>query len=478
MLDYNFIRVFNIIKSYSSFSKPFLNFIISNSNLSKAERTFILCVKYDYDYDWEKALSEIKKIKDCHDKNLKFLLMMKKLELYRNLGRRKYAQALYNKLREALPYISPNIRDSVIDELIAYVVLSGEQNYDLGKFKMDDRHISDSANIFFEMNKGRKLIKDGNKEGLENFKNALKIATKIHHPSGIVTALNALCWYGMKYNVDQALGYGKEALYNAGMYFEGTNILYVFDTVIEMMNKTSDIAFTEISRDFLELYEKAPENIKKRYKKTKRIAKDTLNNSFYHIDGKTRRFLRKINKEHALDAFITRKQTYNLLHSKVKNIRGDTIRRILKGIDIKDFQMDSLPSPFWIEFIKMKDGLEDGIDAVVNGRQTLDPYVKARLDLEREFLGRIPDRAKENFIKVYLNLDKDERRVIDRFARDYIRYDIRWGIRIEVPDEMEEYVKLFHLKRMPAALAYWSYDDKKGRERLVRVLGSVKLEVM
>ncbi|MGC8590091.1 MAG: hypothetical protein ACP5LY_05770, partial [Athalassotoga sp.] len=192
----------------------------------------------------------------------------------------------------------------------------------------------------------------------------------------------------------------------------------------------------------------------------------------------TRRFLRKINKEHALDAFITRKQTYNLLHSKVKNIRGDTIRRILKGIDIKDFQMDSLPSPFWIEFIKMKDGLEDGIDAVVNGRQTLDPYVKARLDLEREFLGRIPDRAKENFIKVYLNLDKDERRVIDRFARDYIRYNIRWGIRIEVPNEMEEYVKLFHLKRMPAALAYWSYDDKKGRERLVRVLGSVKLEVM
>lgn len=474
MLDYDFIRVFHMIKSHSSFSKPFLNFIISNSNLSKAERAFILCVKYDYDYDREKALSEIKKIKDCHDKNLKFLLMMKKLELYRNLGRRKYARGLYNKLREALPYISPNIRDSVIDELIAYIALSGEQNDDLGKFKMDDRHISDSANIFFEMNKGRKLIKDGNKKGLDHFKNALKIATKVYHPSGIVTALNALCWYGMKYNVDQALGYGKEALYRAGLYFEDANILYVFDTVIEMMNKTSDSAFAEISKDFVELYEKAPENIKKRYKKTKILAEDTLKGSFYHIDGKTRRFLRKINKEHALDAFITRKQIYNILHSKVKNIRGDTIRRILKCIDIKDFQMDSLPSPFWIEIAKMKDGLEDGIDAVVDGRQTLDPYVKARLDLEREFLGRIPDRVKENFIKVYLELDKEEKRVIDRFARDYIRYDIKWGMRIEVPDEMEVYVKLFHLKRRPAALSYWSYDDKTGRERLVRALGRVR----
>jgi hypothetical protein len=463
-----------MIKSHGSFSKPFLNFIISNSNLSKAERAFILCVKYDYDYDREKALSEIRKIKDCHDKNLKFLLMMKKLELYRSLGRRKYAQALYNKLREVLLYISPNIRDSVIDELIAYIALSGEQNDDLGKFKLDNRHISDSANIFFEMNKGRKLIKDGNKEGLENFKNALKIATKIYHPSGIVTALNALCWYGMKYNLDQALEYGKEALYSAGMYFEGANILYAFDTVIEMMNNTSDIAFTEISRDFVELYEKAPENIKKRYKKAKRLAEDTLNGSFYHIDGKIKRFLRKINKEYALDAFITRKQVYNILHSKVKSIRGETIRRILKRIDIKDFQVDSLPSPFWIEFIKMKDGLDDGIDAVINERQTLDPYVKARLDLEREFLGRMPEHIKENFIKAYLNLDEDERHVIDRFARDYIRYDIKWGMRIEVPDEMEEYVKVFHLKRMSAALAYWSYDDEKGRKKFVRTLGRIR----
>jgi hypothetical protein len=42
---------------------------------------------------------------------------------------------------------------------------------------------------------------------------------------------------------------------------------------------------------------------------------------------------------------------------------------------------------------------------------------------------------------------------------------------------MEEYVKVFHLKRMPAALAYWSYDDEKGRKKFVRTLGRVRDEM-
>lgn len=274
--------------------------------------------------------------------------------------------------------------------------------------------------------------------------------------------------------MDEAIHYAKDALYWMGWYFENPR-LYAFDTALEVLNSANDTSIYEITKDFIFLYESSSEEEKQRYKKRYTQTKHMLSITFYKSDGEMRRFLRKLNKQNILeDSGISKMEIFNILHSKVKSIRGDTIRRILKRIDIKDFQIDSLPSPFWIEFVKMKDGLEDGIDAVINGRQTLDPYVKARLDLEREFLGRMPERVKENFIKAYLNLDKDERRVMDRFARDYIRYDIKWGMRIKAPDEMEEYAKLFHLKKMPAALAYWSYDDEDGREKLVRTLGRVR----
>lgn len=87
MLDYEFVRVLYVIKSYGSFSKPILNSVISKFSL--AEKAFISSVKCEYEHEQKKALSEIKKIKRCYDKNLKYLLMMKKLELYRILGKKK-----------------------------------------------------------------------------------------------------------------------------------------------------------------------------------------------------------------------------------------------------------------------------------------------------------------------------------------------------------------------------------------------------
>ncbi len=470
MLDYEFVRVLHVIKSYGSFSKPILNSVISK--FSWAEKAFISSVKCEYEHEQKKALSEIKKIKRCYDKNLKYLLMMKKLELCRILGKKKSARTLYRKLRQSLPNISPIIRESIIDELIAYIALFGKESDSLGKFKLNDRSISDSAKIFFEMNIGRKLIRDGNKNGLDNFKNALEIARKIHHPSGIVSALNALSWYERNYDIDQALKYGKDALYNAGLYFEGANILYVFDTILEVMDEVSDGALAEISRDFMELYEKAPANIKKRYRETRKRAGNIMRSSIYALDGKTKRFLRKVNKGYALDEIISRKQVYNILHSKVKNIRGETIRKIIsKNPELfKEIELSKLPEGFICEMTKKKEDLQDGIDAVINGRQTLDPFIQARKDLAIKYLERMPKRIRERFIQNYIAMDEEEKKIIDRFARDYIRYDIRWGMRVNVPNEMKDLIQSFHLKEIPSSLSYWALDDEEDRKRLVNVL--------
>ena len=474
MIDYEFVRVLHVIKSYGSFSKPILNSVISK--FTWAEKAFISSVKYEYEHEQKKALSEIKKIKRCYDKNLKYLLMMKKLELCRILGKKESARTLYEKLRQSLPDISPIIRESIIDELVAYIALFGKESDSLGKFKLNDRSISDSAKIFFEMNIGRKLIRAGDKKGLDNFKDALEIARKIHHPPGIVSALNALSWYERNYDVDQALKYGKDALYNAGLYFEGANILYVFDTVLEVMNKVSDGALAEISRDFVQLYEKAPENIKKRYRGTRKCADNIIRNSIYTLDGKTKRFLRKMNKVYALDEIISRKQVYNILHLKVKNIRGETIRKIItKNPELfKEIELSKLPEGFICEMAKKKEGLQDGIDAMINERQTLDPFIQARKDLTKAYLERMPKRIRERFIQKYIAMDEEEKKIIDRFARDYVRYDIKWGMRVSVPDEMKDLIQSFHLKKRPASLSYWALDDEEERGKLVNVLKRFK----
>ncbi len=474
MLDYEFVRVLHVIKSYGSFSKPVLNSVISK--FTWAEKAFISSVKYEYEHEQKKALSEIKKIKRCYDKNLKYLLMMKKLELCRILGKKESARTLYEKLRQSLPDISPIIRESVIDELIAYIALLGKESDSLGKFKLNDRSMSDPAKIFFEMNIGRRLIRAGNKKGLDNFKDALEIARKIYHPSGIVSALNALSWYERNYDVDQALKYGKDALYNAGLYFEGANILYVFDTVLEVMDKVSDYALAEISRDFVQLYKKAPTNIKNRYRETRKRADNIMRNSIYTLDGKTKRFLRKVNKGYALDEIISRKQVYNILHSKVKNIRGETIRKIIsKNPELfKEIEPSKLPEGFISEMAKKKENFQDGIDAVINERQTLDPFIQARKDLAKAYLKRMPKRMRKRFIQKYIAMDEEKKKIIDRFARDYIRYDIRWSMRVSVPDEMKNLIQSFHLKKIPASLGYWALDDEEEREKLVDVLKRFK----
>ena len=86
----------------------------------------------------------------------------------------------------------------------------------------------------------------------------------------------------------------------------------------------------------------------------------------------------------------------------------------------------------------------------------------------------MPKRIRERFIQRYLTLDDEEKEIIDRFARDYVRYDIRWGMRVKMPDEMEKYTKSFHLKKIPTALAYFALDDEKERKRLVNTLEKLK----
>ncbi len=338
-----------------------------------------------------------------------------------------------------------------------------------GRIKVNSTVLNDAAKVFFEISIGRNMIKNDDFKGIEHLKKALDLALGILHPTGIIEASNLISWYGLNYDIDESLEYGQKALYWSGWFYEIPRF-HVFDTLFVVMDKVKSQGLAELSKDLVLLYESISEEQQDHYKQTLKQARNLLGLSRYDIDGTMTRFLRRLMKNNGTNLNISRMQIYNILNRKVKQIRGATIRKIIKYIGIKNFKIDSLPLPFVIEIAKMKNGLENEIDSIIEGNFSLDPYVEARRDLEIEFLKRMPDHVKEKFIKAYLELGKDEKSIIDRFARDYIRYDIRWGMRVDVPNSMKKYTQAFHFKETPVALAYWALDTQKEREKLLEVL--------
>ncbi|WP_206076132.1 hypothetical protein [Marinitoga lauensis] len=64
----------------------------------------------------------------------------------------------------------------------------------------------------------------------------------------------------------------------------------------------------------------------------------------------------------------------------------------------------------------------------------------------------------ENFITKYFELNKRQKQMIDEFIRNYSRYDIKWNVRIELPEFLKDFTEKYSLKKMPVSLAYWYYE--------------------
>lgn len=114
------------------------------------------------------------------------------------------------------------------------------------------------------------------------------------------------------------------------------------------------------------------------------------------------------------------------------------------------------------------------------------PFFQARKDLAKMFIKKMPKMAKEIFIKRYIEMYanrpfivENNRKAIDRFVRDYIRYDIKWGISLKSVislqchlsqcTQLERIIQIFHLKKTPAILAYYALENENEKKRLLRM---------
>ncbi len=127
------------------------------------------------------------------------------------------------------------------------------------------------------------------------------------------------------------------------------------------------------------------------------------------------------------------------------------------------------------------------MEFVCNMTNKMYPFFQARKDLAKKFIKNMPKMAKEIFIKRYIEMSanrpfivENDREAIDKFARNYIRYDINWGINLKsmkLPQVdhsqrivLERIMQIFHLRKIPALLAYYALEDENEKKRLLKVL--------
>ncbi len=115
------------------------------------------------------------------------------------------------------------------------------------------------------------------------------------------------------------------------------------------------------------------------------------------------------------------------------------------------------------------------------------PFFQARKDLAQKFIKRMSNISRdifiERYVKMYANrpfIVENDREAIDKFVRNYIRYDIKWGINLRSVKStqsdhtqrrpLERFIQIFHLRKMPAVLAYYALENENEKKRLLRVL--------
>jgi len=104
---------------------------------------------------------------------------------------------------------------------------------------------------------------------------------------------------------------------------------------------------------------------------------------------------------------------------------------------------------------------------------SINPLYSARKNLALSFLRNLPQSRQEEVIDFYIKLEERDKKLIDTFVRNYVRYDRKWEVSVPSFKELEGFRKKFRLKKNPIALSLYYFDKKSQRERLISLLRKV-----
>ncbi len=513
-----------VIFKYGAFSLPLVNYFLENSS-SNIWSSFSLALKYAWEGDFKRAIHKINSaVKNCKSMTARYILLADKLSFLKNLG--QIDSELYKYLKRELPRMSKMARNSVINILIN-IEASGLEPVKSVRLWGSRYELNDATLAFLYLAQARKYASQGKlSTAVHHYIQAYKLSKIIPHPSGIVSSLNDLAWDIRDIHPLWAYFISQKAVYWLGYYREAPgNLFGTIDTlfVIEKMLGAFSVYRTSKIIRSLEVPEK--------YEKLLREAEKYIPEfdvSIYANTRNLRKFIRKVIGSYREEK-MSAARILEIITGKTKSIRGNTLRKILEG---KRVETLDVPYPMYNEWIKTeiekrfeevleklkllpllerkrlfistyiaqvgrekfylsrKDKFEEayeqlgdveGFGKYMSRRyetkefvvEMVDayPYVGGRKAVVRKAIDRMGVKRLWEFIQRYIGLDEHDRKLMDRFLRNYGRYEgIRFGMRVKGPEVVREFARKYHLEIQPSFLAYWCEDDGRVRRRLERVL--------
>ncbi|WGS64011.1 hypothetical protein [Marinitoga aeolica] len=514
--------IFEILSTYGSFAKPFLNLMLLETKHDGWYHLF-KSLEYSWKNKRNKSLMEIEKgLQHKKPKTLEYLLLAKKLSYLFYMKEYEISKELYTYLKENFKYIPKKSRKIVSSILINIEnIMNWNENT---RIWSKEYELDPSTEVFITLGKARKKIKEKDyKKAWEYFKKSYELSKTIPHRIGLINSLNDWSWYLKDFDLEKSRKLSKKLMYYMGYYFENNeNHFGLFDTFFEINkeNIESLYSYAPIVNHYWEkLPEKGKRNSKENYKSMFNILRKFImsEKSTYENTEELRDYLKNYItnlSETSKKVNISRKSLSAILNGKVKEIKGDTLKKIILGLNI----VPDINSPEAIinEYgkIYMEKSFRESIEklekmsfeerkkifvnsyiaCVYKPKMNLiqlknlefydDFYIKwfiiemvkgneflnSRKNLVNHFFEKMKRSKYEEFLTKYFELNKKERQIMDEFIRNYSRYDIKWNIRIELPEFLRSFTEKFSLKKMPVSLAYWYYEKGSDRRKLLNIL--------
>lgn len=541
-------QVIDVLMKYGSFARPLVNLALSNDKLNSAWKEYFKAIRYDWQKENTLELKCIERgIKICKDdQTVKYLFLAQELSALQNL-KEPEGNRLYIQLRREFHKVPKLARKTIATTLLSYPSLNTNET-DLLKTRLWSQYYQDdmSTQVFILLGKAREKIKTGNiTEGISLYFKGLRIAKTIPHPTGIINSLNDSAWYIRHSHPHWALRIANQAIYWVGWYREDARgVFYVFDTFFKIQRIVSDQRLGETASLIASLQKHLPSG---QGRDTREYYKEIIQDCKYFIfdlEGSVyknsnslrnylRRFIRSISSA-SVSSNISRGKLSAILNGKTKTVRGETIRKLIKGLKLKLNPLND-PSPIINEWMKIKiedaffdspeklKGIEpnDRIISLLSTYMTIfdrkeklpylsrkgkleraielcaadmneftnfmsnryetmrfvsdminemHPFMEGRKDLVKKFLGRMPKNRMRMFAVSYAELTEGDRKTVDAFARNYTRYDLGLEVYVGLPVELKEFVKFFHLKKRPSTLAFFTSERPTERKKILLVL--------
>jgi len=537
-MDNRLLKVIELLMEYGYYSKPFVNWALKQSTRT-GWKYFMMAVRCNWKGDNEKQLMWIEKGLRSRKltQTLKYIFLAHKMSTLTAL-KRSESKEIYNLLRTEFANIPAKARDIVISTLLSYPYFSSSSDLpDVRAWAASYRDKKNATKVYYLRGCARKELRSGNlKRAIELFKDSLNIALSLPHPTAIIGNLNDIAWYLKDRNSRKALKYAREAAYWTGWYRENPcEVMYVFDTLFHVQLKAKDTEILETA-DFI-LCIMRPCEPSDRYKSLIENCRKLQFNpgrSWYQNEKELQQFIRRriksINDLYKRSG-VARTTIMAILKRNCENVRGETLRKILKVIDcvplnapypivnewiklrimekfekaldtMKESPGHELVKRFIITYMSMENRyaclstltgyhkLTNVINVLKYGQEAIKnlaygdyelmkfigdmflphPFIKGRMDLAIKFFERFPQKKLMKFIGRYINLSEPYRIVVDRFVRNYTRYNKRWGVRIDPIEDLEGFISEYRLNRQATLLAYWVEENGKARRKLVRTL--------